>query len=71
VATGQNFADGLTGAVLAARTSAPLILTGKVLPPAMAMYLQTVLEPHTEVTALGGEKAVPETLLNTIKDLGP
>jgi putative cell wall-binding protein/Ca2+-binding RTX toxin-like protein len=71
VATGQNFADGLTGAVLAARTSAPLILTGKVLPPATALYLQAVLEPDTEVTVLGGEKAVPEALLNTIKSLCP
>ncbi|MGI6451542.1 MAG: cell wall-binding repeat-containing protein [Desulfitobacteriia bacterium] len=71
IATGKDFADGLTGAVLAARTSAPLILTGEVLPPAAALYLQSVLEPATEVTALGGERAVPEALLNTIKDLVP
>ncbi|HHV65761.1 MAG TPA: hypothetical protein GXX46_11945, partial [Peptococcaceae bacterium] len=48
-----------------------LILTREVLPPATAQYLQTMLEPATEITVLGGERAVPEALLNTIKDIVP
>jgi len=63
VAIGSNFADALTGAVLAAKTSSPLVLTGNTLPTATADYLQTKLKLSTKVKGLGGKTIVPSSIL--------
>lgn len=63
VAVGSQFADALTGAVLAAKSSAPLVLTGKTLPKGTADYLQTKLKLATKVKGLGGKNAVPSSIL--------
>ncbi len=66
VAVGSDFADALTGAVLAAKSSAPLVLTGKTLPADTANYLQTKLKLSTKVKGLGGKLAVPSSILTGI-----
>ena len=63
VAIGTNFADALTGAVLAAKLSAPLVLTRSTIPSGTASYLQTQLTLSTKVMGLGGKSVVPSAIL--------
>lgn len=63
---GNEFADALTGAVLAARTSSPLVLTGQTLPAGTVGYLQTKLLFTSKVTGLGGQAVVPASVLTSI-----
>jgi len=67
VATGNVFADGLTGSVLAAKTDAPMILIGPELPAATKIHLRNNLLPSTSINGLGGEKAVPDSILEEIR----
>jgi len=71
LATGNVFADGLTGGVLAAKTSSPLILTGQTLSADITDYLKTRLLSSGKVWGLGGEKAVPEAVLFDLEALIP
>ena len=64
VAIGTNFADALTGAVLAAKSSAPLILTGQTLPAGTSAFLHNQLKLSTKVLGLGGKAVVPSAVLN-------
>lgn len=64
--TGDEFADALTGAVLAAKTSSPLILTGSALPWVTSNYIRPKVSSITKVTALGGEGVVPWSVVNSI-----
>lgn len=66
---GNEFADALAGAVLAAKTSSPLILADGFLPGATAAYLKPRITVSTQVTGLGGEAAVPMHVLRNIPDL--
>lgn len=61
---GNEFADALSGAVLAAMNKAPLILTYNGLPKAAAEYLKGKVTDKTVVVALGGEAAVPQKVLD-------
>jgi len=63
VAIGTNFADALTGAVLAAKSSSPLVLTGQSLPAETTSYLQTKLKLSSKVFGLGGSSVVPSAVL--------
>ena len=63
VAIGHNFADALTGAVLAAKSSAPLVLTGQTLPAGTAQYLQTQLKLPSKILGLGGRRVVSSAVL--------
>lgn len=60
---GNEFADALTGAVLAAKNSAPLVLTGKTLPQGTADYLKGKLILASKATGLGGKAVVPSAVL--------
>lgn len=60
---GNEFADALTGAVLAAKNSSPLVLTGKTLPQGTADYLKGKLVLSSKATGLGGKAVVPSSVL--------
>lgn len=65
----DGFADALSGAPLAAKNSAPIVLTNKSLPPEIGQELKAIngqLSPKTEVTAFGGESAVPDKVIDEI-----
>ena len=71
VATGQNFADALTGSVLAAQTGSPIILVdpgSSELPSSVVNYLQSAPVPQgnnvPDITPLGGTSAVPDSLVS-------
>lgn len=63
---GSEFADALTGAVLAAKNSSPLLLTGKTLPAGTSVYLKTKIRLDSKVTGLGGSQAVSAAVLSDI-----
>lgn len=63
---GDEFADALTGAVLAGNTASPVILTGKALPDITGNYIKTKVLLGSKVTALGGEAVVPSAILDSI-----
>lgn len=63
---GDEFADALSGATLAARTSSPIVLVGRDLPEATANFLKTKVSIASRVTALGGESAVHSSIVETI-----
>ena len=66
VTVGSQFADALTGAVLAAQSSSPLVLTGKSLPSGTVEYLKTKLKLSSKVMGLGGRNVVPSSVLTAI-----
>ncbi len=66
---GDEFADALAGAALAAKTASPLILVNKTLPKATGTYLLPKITSTTQVTGLGGELAVPTSVLQSIPNL--
>jgi len=66
---GDEFADALAGAALVARTDSPLILVNNNLPEATGNYLLSKITPDTRVTGLGGQAAVPDSVLQSIPDL--
>ncbi len=66
VSTGTEFADALTGAVLAAKSSSPLILTGKTLPTVATNYLKDKVVLATKAIGFGGQAAVPSSVLDGI-----
>ncbi len=67
-ATGQNFADALTGSILAAKYGDPIILVKKEeVPPSVQTYIrqnQTVKQ-----TVLGGENVITEKVLKKLEEL--
>lgn len=63
---GNEFADALTGAVLAAKKSSPLVLSSQVLPAGTAGYLKTKILLSSKVTGLGGKTVVPSSILTGI-----
>lgn len=67
--TGYEFADALTGSVLAARTSSPLVLVQEKLSSVMTDYLRTKVSPATKVIGLGGEEGVAASALESIQAL--
>lgn len=69
LATGADFADAISGAVLAARDNAALLLLSDVVPyPVTEFILQYGTE---EILFLGGRAVIPETIPEAIKKLEP
>ena len=62
----REFADALTGGVLAARTSSPLVFVHKNNFLSAIDALQTNFIKETRVIGLGGEQAVPTIVLQSI-----
>ena len=66
--TGRDeFADALAGSSLAAKNSAPVILTGKALQKETKEIAKEKLSPTTTFTVLGGKANVADSLVNSIK----
>jgi len=65
VAIGTNFADALTGAVLAAKSSSPLVLTDVNMGSGTANFLQTKLKLKSNFVGLGGSSIVPSNALTS------
>lgn len=63
---GNEFADALTGAVLAAKSSSPLLLANKTLTSSTEDYLKSKIQLGTKVTGLGGQALIPSNLLSEI-----
>ncbi|WP_421381744.1 cell wall-binding repeat-containing protein [Bacillus salacetis] len=65
IATGENFADALTGSVLAAKYSEPIILVEQNrVPETVESYLKQQVPPF--YTILGGEAAVSNNVLDKL-----
>ncbi|GGK23234.1 hypothetical protein GCM10010965_15040 [Caldalkalibacillus thermarum] len=67
VATGANFADALTGSVLAAKENKPILLVRQDRVPEAIMDV-VISKNITEFTALGGKNAVPDHILAALKN---
>lgn len=69
LARADDYADGLTGSVLAADLTAPMVFTQPdALPPATLSYLQNA--GTTDVVILGGVVAVSQDVENALNDAG-
>lgn len=69
VADGQNgdeFADALAGSVLASKSMSPVVLVYNNLPPAVDYFIRPMVTPQTRVTVLGGEGAVPSSIVDNL-----
>ncbi|MHC6181193.1 cell wall-binding repeat-containing protein [Clostridium sp. JNZ X4-2] len=66
---GDEFADALSGSVLAAQKSAPLVLIYKTIATDTANFIKSNMSDKTVLTALGGTLVVPDTILSGIEDL--
>jgi len=67
VATGLEFADALTGAVLAAKNNSGILLAGDTLPEEMVSFITE--NRVVQVTVFGGEGAVSPALVTLIEAL--
>jgi putative cell wall-binding protein/peptidoglycan/xylan/chitin deacetylase (PgdA/CDA1 family) len=68
ISTGINFADALTGSILAARNNGALLLSNQQsLPLSSQVYLKTKNTSH--ITVLGGDTAVPYQVENDITEI--
>lgn len=65
VATGLQFADALSGAVLAAKNDSGILLVGKTVPSSVGNYLFNA--GFTEIVIFGGEGAISEDLADQLK----
>ncbi len=74
LATGYNFADALSGSVLAASTGDPIILVdpkASGLPSGIASYIATTgeLKGDMQIIALGGQAAVSDSQINSARSI--
>src|SRR5699024_8610506 len=67
VATGTEFADALTGAVLAAKKDSGILLVHKRVPDVTADYITDQGLKH--ITTFGGTVAVDESVQQTLEEL--
>ncbi|HEY3924660.1 MAG TPA: cell wall-binding repeat-containing protein [Acidothermaceae bacterium] len=71
LARGDQYADALVGAPLAAAKNAPLLLTsGSTLPAITLMQLERVLPPGGTVYLLGGDAAIPASVQTQLTTAG-
>ena len=71
MATSSNFPDALTGGVYAATREAPVLLTKpQTLPEPVTDYLKNKLELAV-ILSFGGENAISEEVISSIKDILP
>ncbi|WP_051541821.1 cell wall-binding repeat-containing protein [Clostridium lundense] len=64
---GNEFADALSGAALAAKIEAPMVLSYSTLPQVTENYLNNIVSDGTKVYALGGEAVLPSSAVSKIK----
>ncbi|AKA67672.1 cell wall-binding repeat-containing protein [Clostridium scatologenes] len=67
--SGNEFADALSGAVLAAQSSSPLVLIYKTMPTKTAEFIKAKMSNKTQLIALGGDAVVANSVLNGLIDL--
>lgn len=68
-AKGTGFADALSGAALASKTSSPVVLVYKDLAGETVDMLTKELAPKKNVIALGGAAVVPDSIITKINDI--
>lgn len=66
--TGNEFADALSGSALSAKTSSPIILTYKTIPSAAESFIKENIETKSNIIALGGVAAVPESIVKILEN---
>jgi putative cell wall-binding protein len=67
---GDEFADALSGASLAAQKNAAMILTYKTLPSAAENYLKDKVKSNSSIVSVGGESVLPNSINETLaKDI--
>lgn len=64
--SGDEFADALSGAVLAAKTSSPVLLSYKTLPGSIGDFIKTKASSKSKVIALGGIAVVPASVVDSL-----
>ena len=67
IATGQNYADALTGAVLAAKNDSAVLLVHARVPEVVSTYLTD--NDVKRLTIFGGESAVSKKVANDLEKL--
>ena len=71
IASGENYADALTGSALSGALAAPLLLTAKdALPAVTAAAMGRMMGTSKTVYVLGGEAAVSAGVVTTLTGLG-
>lgn len=65
--TGKEFADALSASALAAKNSAPVMLTYGDISEADGDFIKTNIESSSNIVAVGGIAAVPDSVINTIQ----
>jgi len=71
IASGENYADALTGSALSGALGAPLLLTAKdALPAVTAAAMGRMMGTNKTVYVLGGEAAVSAGVVTTLTGLG-
>lgn len=67
-AEGNEFADALSGAALACKTSSPILLTDKSIDKDLNEFIKTKLNVETKAVALGGKAVLSDSLVKNIMD---
>ncbi|MFL0246248.1 cell wall-binding repeat-containing protein [Candidatus Clostridium stratigraminis] len=63
---GNEFADALTGAPVAAKTASPVVLVYKALDASLADVINPSIMGNTKVVALGGSAVVPDSIVTQV-----
>lgn len=66
---GNEFADALVGAALAAQTSSPLILTDKEMPKSVEEFIKKNVPAKAHLTVLGGTGVLPDAVVQSAASL--
>ncbi|KPU43674.1 N-acetylmuramoyl-L-alanine amidase LytC precursor [Oxobacter pfennigii] len=66
LATGEDFADALAGAALAAKTLSPVVLVGATMPAATQAFINSKVTATTTAVALGGSAVVSDEALAAV-----
>ena len=69
LATGESFADALTGSAYAAKISSPVILVNNASPETTKSYYQQRLANATNVCVFGGTAVVSDSLIDSLNNI--
>jgi len=64
----DSYADSLAGVVLAARTSSPVVLSGKKLPETTKNFVEKNVGISSKIIALGGSQVIPYSLIEELEE---
>lgn len=67
--SGKEFADALSGSVLAANAKSPVVLVYKTLPKVTGNFIKPRMNTNSRVTALGGEAVVSQAVVNDMLNI--